>query len=143
MYLRWVTRRHKSPASADTVFHDAYLVESYRDTRGRPRQRTVGYLGNLRSVDGELPQVETELFLLRATQRLHSLAAIGPIDVEAVREDLQRQLPQLTPQDAREVFNAQVRWFCHWWMSHGTSAVEDEIAAIVNEVLDNPNLRER
>jgi predicted MarR family transcription regulator len=58
MYVRWVVRKHKNASVADTSFHDAYLVESYRDENGNPRQRTICYLGNIRQIAGEFPAIE-------------------------------------------------------------------------------------
>lgn len=135
MYIRWVTRRHKSALSNEMVFHDAYLVESYRDEGGRPRQRTVGYLGNLRRIDGEIPHIESELFMLRANQRLRSMALHEDIDHATVAMSLRQQLPSLTPDAARHAFASQIHWFYEWWSQHGTSAPEDEIMRMMGDLM--------
>jgi hypothetical protein len=135
MYIRWITRRHKSSLSAQTVFHDAYLVESYRDERDRPRQRTLCYLGNLRQIEGEVPLIESELFLTRATQALHCCAVTTPIDVQAILEDLRRSLPALTPDAARGVFMKQLSWFHQWWRDHGDSDADHEVQRIVEDLV--------
>jgi hypothetical protein len=141
MYIRWITRRHKSRLSTDTVFHDAYLVESYRDDQGKPRQRTVAYLGNLREIDGAIPHVESELFLLRAAPILHELAAAGDADAETVLRNLRGQLPALTPEEAHHAFAAQVHWFYRWWAEHGSGAPEAAILEVVDAVLGAPRER--
>jgi hypothetical protein len=135
MYIRWVVRRHKSAASAHITFHDAYLVESQRDERGRPRQRTICYLGNLREIDGAVPHVESELFLLRAVETLHQAAAVVPLDVEATLHELRQRLPALTPEAARHAFAAQIGWFYQWWAHHGVSRPGDEVMRIVCAVI--------
>jgi hypothetical protein len=143
MYIRWVTRRHKSALSAHIVFHDAYLVESYRDERGTPRQRTICYLGNVRQIDGNVPHVESELFLLRALQTLHRTAAVVPIDIELILDDLRQHLPTLTPEAARNALAAQLHWFYQWWLHNGTSQPADEIRHIVWDLLGDLREHER
>lgn len=140
MYIRWVTRRHKSALSATMVFHDAYLVESYRDEQSSPRQRTLCYLGNLRQIDGQVPYVESELFLARAARALQEATLSYPIDADAVLDELREQLPELTPDIMRDIFAEQVRWFHEWWARHGGSRPEDEIADVVGDVV---GMRER
>lgn len=141
MYIRWVTRRHKSALSAHIVFHDAYLVESFRDEGGRPRQRTICYLGNVRQIDGEVPGVESELFMHRAIHALQRAAAVAPIDGEAVLDELRRYLPSLTPEAAQRALAAQLHWFYGWWSRHGSSTPEEEIVRLVGELFGD--LRER
>lgn len=143
MYIRWVVRRHKSAASASIAFHDAYLVESQRDEHGKPRQRVLGYLGNLRQIDGAVPHVESELFLHRAAQILGELAATVPLDVEAVLDELRRQLPALSPEAARRAFAAQVHWFYDWWTRHETSRPDEEILRVVYDVVGDVRERTR
>lgn len=143
MYIRWVIRRHKSAMSAHIVFHDAYLVESHRDDHGSPRQRTICYLGNVRQIDGAVPHVESELFMLRAMQTLQRTAATIPIDVDAIMDELRSHLPVLTPEAARHAFAAQLHWFYHWWSHHGSSQPDDEIMRIVWDLLGEGRERAR
>lgn len=134
MYIRWVVRRHKSALSAWMVFHDAYLVESYRDRDGNPRQHTICYLGNVREIDGAIPHVESEIFIQRARQILQAAAARVVVDSEAVVAELQRHLPALTPDAALHTFNSQVSWFYDWWSQHGSSMPEEEIRRVLSTV---------
>lgn len=140
MYIRWVTRKHKSALSAPMVFHDAYLVESYRDERGSPRQRTICYLGNLRQIDGRIPHIESELFLSRAARTLQQTALATPVDCALVLDELRRSLPEVTPDTVRRVFGEQVRWFYDWWAQHGSSHPDEELALVLGDVL---GVRER
>lgn len=135
MYIRWVTRKHKSALSAPMVFHDAYLVESYRDEQGRPRQRTICYLGNLRQIADRIPPVESELFLSRASQILDGLALSSPVNCAEVMEQLRDQLPVLTPEAALGALTEQLGWFYEWWSQYGTTPAEEVIAGVVGSVL--------
>jgi hypothetical protein len=65
MYVKWVVRRHKNEELANIAFYDAYLVQSYKNELGEPRQRTLAYLGNLRQIDGMFPVIERALFYIR------------------------------------------------------------------------------
>jgi hypothetical protein len=125
------------------MFHDAYLVESYRDEQGSPRQRTLCYLGNVRRIEGHIPHVESELFLTRAGHILRRAALSLPIDSEAVLEELRGQLPALTPDAALRAFEAQVSWFYDWWSQHGTSSAEYEIARVVSDIMGDVQERTR
>jgi len=46
MFVRWRKRKRTTGAGGPRVVYYAYLVESYRDEEGKPRQRHIGYLGH-------------------------------------------------------------------------------------------------
>ena len=70
MYVKWVVRRHKNEELANINFYDAYLVQSYKNELGEPRQRTICYLGNLRQIDNVFPVIERALFYVRLEETL-------------------------------------------------------------------------
>lgn len=127
MYVRWVVRHHKNATIAPMVFHDAYLVESYRDDDGRPRQRTLVYLGNIRELCAEFPPIERELFLLRAESIMQSLATLSSDDCTAVLHMLHQKVTPLTPAEATRAFVENVRWYCQHWQQRGHSLTADEV----------------
>lgn len=133
MYVRWVVRRHKNTTVANTSFHDAYLVESYRDERGNPRQRTICYLGNIRQIDGEFPPIERELFLLRAERILTSMENMNPIDCEETINMLHQKVQPLTASEVLAAFTENVRWYRRWWEQNGGGPSEEEINHIIRE----------
>jgi hypothetical protein len=136
MYVRWIVRRHKNAAVADTTFHDAYLVESYRDETGKPRQRTICYLGNIRQIGGEFPCIERELFFLRAERILASMEVIS--DCEETMEMLREKVPPLTASEVLAAFKENIRWYRNWWEQHGDAPTEEEILRIVQDSSGSP-----
>lgn len=131
MYVRWVVRRHKNVLSADTAFYDAYLVESYRDERGAPRQRTICYLGNIRQIGDEFPAIERELFLLRAERILNSIPELSDSDRNDAMEALRQKVPPLTREEVLQAFTENLRWYRRWWEQHGGSPSDEELLALV------------
>ncbi|ACL25991.1 hypothetical protein [Chloroflexus aggregans] len=131
MYIRWVVRRHKNAEIANTNFHDAYLVESYRDERGQPRQRTIAYLGNIRQIGDEFPTIERELFLLRADRILESLPDLTESDRQEAREALRRKVPPLTRDEVIRAFTANLTWYRQWLEQNGCPLNDDELLSIV------------
>jgi hypothetical protein len=119
MYIRWVVRKHKNSATANVVFHDAYLVESYRDPANKPRQRTICYLGNIRQIDDDFPAIERELFLLRAERILAGVPDVGANDHAAVIALLRQKVPELTAGEVLLAFRNNMRWYQRWWRAHG------------------------
>ncbi len=119
MYIRWIVRGHKNSEVADVTFHDAYLVESYRDENGSPRQRTVSYLGNIRQLGDEFPGIERELFLLRAEIILDSLPELSPLDREDVLKQLREKVPPLDAAEMMIGFKNTLRWYFTWWRENG------------------------
>lgn len=131
MYVRWVVRRHKNATIADTSFYDAYLVASYRDERGVPRQRTICYLGNIRQIGDEFPMIERELFLLRAERILLSIEDLGEVDREEALDALRQKVPPLTREEVMTAFVENLRWYRRWWEQNGGGPTDDELIKIV------------
>lgn len=136
MYVRWVVRRHKNASIADTSFHDAYLVESYRDEAGSPRQRTICYLGNIRQIGGAFPAIERELFFLRAERILASLDDVSPADCEETMEMLRQKVSPLSASEVRAAFIENLRWYRRWWEQNGATPSDEEILQIIRELQD-------
>lgn len=131
MYVRWVVRRHKNAAIADTSFYDAYLVASARDKRGVPRQRTICYLGNIRQIGEQFPTIERELFLLRAERILATVTEITPSDREEAMEALRQKVPPLSRDEVLTAFIENLRWYRRWWEQNGGGPSDDELVTIV------------
>ncbi len=134
MYVRWIVRRHKNISIADTSFHDAYLVESYRDDAGNPRQRTICYLGNIRQMGGQFPAIERELFILRAERILSTVQEITVGERAEVLEMLQQKVPPLSHSEVMSAFTENLRWYRRWWELHGGSPSEEELLRLVREL---------
>lgn len=122
MYVRWVVRKHKNEAVADVTFHDAYLVESYRDEQNNPRQRTICYLGNIRQIGETFPTIERELFFLRAERILASMPDLTLEDREQTLLLLRQKVPELTPEEVTLAFRNNLRWYYQWWRGRGGRA---------------------
>jgi hypothetical protein len=136
MYIRWVVRKHKNSATANVTFHDAYLVESYRDDTHNPRQRTLCYLGNIRQIDEQFPTIERELFLLRAERILASTPDV-PIDERAlVVEMLREKVPALTEDEVREAFRNNIRWYYSWCRERGNALTREELMRMIEDADD-------
>lgn len=135
MYIRWIERRHKNPASAHVVFHDAYLVECYRNEAGKPRQRVVCYLGNLRRVADTIPLIEGAIFLHRATDALAEVAATEQIDIAGVMQMLQQALPPLSPARMDELFTSLFAWYLQWADHNQVADPEMKLQQLVSTVI--------
>lgn len=131
MYVRWVIRKHKNTTVADMTFHDAYLVESFRDERGQPRQRTICYLGNIRQIGKQFPLVERELFMMRAERILLSVQEVAEIDRDAVLSLLRQKVPQMTADEVLAGFRANLRWYLRWWQRYGGPPPRDELERVL------------
>lgn len=131
MFIRWVVRRHKNAQVADMTFHDAYLLESYRDERNNPRQRTICYLGNIRQIGDEFPTIERELFFLRAERILSSMPEISGPEREQVLMLLRQKVPPLSDGEVLEAFRNNLRWYYSWWREQGRTPSRDEILALL------------
>ncbi|MEN9938314.1 MAG: hypothetical protein RLZZ387_4893 [Chloroflexota bacterium] len=132
MYIRWIVRKHKNVATANVTFHDAYLVESFRDERDAPRQRTVCYLGNIRQIDDEFPALEREIFFLRAERILASTPEVPPDDREQILGLLRQKVPPLTRDEALTAFRNNVRWFFSWHRERDQPVTRDEMLRIID-----------
>lgn len=140
MYVRWVIRRHKNALVADTSFHDAYLVESYRDYRGSPRQRTICYLGNIRQMGADFPTIERELFLLRAERILGSVSELSDADRETVMDMLREKVRPLNDNEVMAAFVENLRWYRRWWERHGKTPTDEEMFDIVRSARGMPGV---
>ncbi len=132
MYIRWVVRKHKNAATANVVFHDAYLVESYRDARNTPRQQLICYLGNIRQIDGGFPPIERELFLVRAERILASEPAVPSAEREHVIHLLHQKVSKLTPDEIEIAFRNHLRWYYHWRRQHGDVPTTEELLHLIS-----------
>jgi hypothetical protein len=138
MYVRWVVRRHKNAAIANTSFHDAYLVESYRDDKGRPRQRTICYLGNIRQIDEGFPAIERELFLLRAERILLGIEGLSGDDRARVMDMLHQKVYPLTTTEVMAAFTENLRWYRRWLDENDMSLSDEELLHIVRDSKGQP-----
>lgn len=132
VYIRWVVRRHKNASVADMSFHDAYLVESFRDDQGSPRQRTLSYLGNIRQIGDQFPSIERELFLLRADRILCSLPELNGAERDEVMNILRERVPPLNTDEVERAFRANLRWYQRWWRENGTPPTAEQIIAMLD-----------
>lgn len=137
MYIRWVVRKHKNEATANVVFYDAYLVESYRDERNNPRQHTICYLGNIRQIDGAFPTIERELFLLRADRILASTPGAACENHEAIVLLLRQKVPELTTTEVTVAFRNNLRWYYRWWREHGGAPTREELMQFIDTAADS------
>jgi hypothetical protein len=136
MYIRWVVRKHKNSATANVTFHDAYLVESYRDDRNDPRQRTICYLGNIRQIDDEFPPIERELFFLRAERILAGEREVPPEERPQILQLLRQKVPELTAEEVQIAFRNTVRWFYARWASDGASPSREELMRFLDSAAE-------
>ncbi len=138
MYVRWVIRRHKNASVADTTFHDAYLVESYRNKAGKPRQRTICYLGNIRQIGDEFPCIERELFLLRAERILAGIAEMRQEDRDETMELLRQKVQPLTSEEVLAAFIENLRWYRNWWAQNEGGPSEEDLLRMVRDTRGQP-----
>jgi hypothetical protein len=138
VYVRWIVRGHKN-AQADVTFHDAYLVESYRDEQGSPRQRTIAYLGNVREIRETFPIIERELFLLRAEFILEDIAEVSPADQKHVLNILQEKVPPSTEDEVMDGFVNTLQWYIRWWRENGTVPDTEEMLDMIERAKDLPD----
>ncbi|MGJ3241026.1 MAG: hypothetical protein ACFE0Q_20115 [Anaerolineae bacterium] len=131
MFVRWIVRRHKNEEVANVTFHDAYLIESYRNENGDPRQRTISYLGNIREIDGEFPSIERELFLLRASHILASLPNVSQEDQRQAITQLQERVPPLDTDEVMIGFKNTLRWYVQWWQDNGKMPSEQVLLNMI------------
>lgn len=136
MYIRWVVRKHKNSATANVIFHDAYLVESYRDDRSDPRQRTICYLGNIRQINDEFPPIERELFFLRAERILAGERDVPPEEREPILQMLRQKVPELTPEEVQIAFHNNVRWFYSRLSDSGKPPSREELMRFLDDAAE-------
>lgn len=131
MFVRWIVRGHKNSEIADVTFHDAYLVESFRDEAGKPRQRTICYLGNIRQIGDDFPGIERELFMLRADSILQSVPSLSDLDRQDVLRQLNQKVPPITPQEVKRAFRNNLEWYFRWWRQNGGEPSEDSVRKMI------------
>lgn len=137
VFIRWVVRRHKNTAVADMTFHDAYLVESYRDDDASPRQRTICYLGNIRQIGDMFPSIERELFFLRAERILASMPEISGADREEVLGLLREKVPPLSDEEVLAAFRNNLRWYSSWCRARGGAPSREELLRLIADADDS------
>jgi hypothetical protein len=118
MYVKWVVRRHKNEELANISFYDAYLVQSYKNEAGEPRQRTLAYLGNLRQIDGTFPVIERALFYIRMEDiLLRKVPAELITDEERVKlyNGLSTVAPPPTDAEIRLAESLNRNWHSSYW----------------------------
>ncbi|MEZ4835479.1 MAG: hypothetical protein R2873_26395 [Caldilineaceae bacterium] len=136
MFVRWVVRGHKNAEIVNVTFHDAYLVESYRDEQGEPRQRTVAYLGNVRQIGQDFPAING-LFLLRTQAILASIEELTAADREQTLEQIQKRIPPLDGDEMMVGFvKHTLRWYYRWWQTHDSVPSDEEILRILQHSQD-------
>lgn len=133
MFIRWIVRGHKNEDIANVTFHDAYLVESYRDDEGKPRQRTISYLGNIRQIGNTFPGIERELFLLRAEIILDSLPSLSDEDRKDALKQLQQKVTPLNAAEVRRAFVGNLQWYFQWWRENGGEPSTEDIVKMIEE----------
>ncbi len=133
MYIRWIIRKHRNEAVADVTFHDAYLVESFRDAANMPRQRTICYLGNIRQIGDTFPTIERELFFLRAERILASQPELNGDEREQTLALLRQKIPPLTDAEVLIAFRNNLRWYRNWWRERGVALRREDLLAMLDE----------
>lgn len=113
MYVKWVVRRHKNEELANITFYDAYLVQSYKNEEGEPRQRTIAYLGNLRQIDNVFPVIERALFYIRMEENLYYNLPAGTLNDEE-RGKLYNGLSAVAPPPTTEEIERGQVWNNSW-----------------------------
>lgn len=135
VYVRWIVRNHKSKVAQYMRFHDAYLVESFRNQAGRPRQRTIAYLGNLREMHDELPGIERELFLFRARHILVGVPELNRDEQEKIVELLEQVATPLSPSERKHAFHQNLHWYLHSCYQRGIRPPnEKEIHRLMEDI---------
>ncbi|MCE2853857.1 MAG: hypothetical protein ACK5C8_09215 [Roseiflexaceae bacterium] len=133
MYIRWIVRHHKNADTANVSFFDAYLVESFRDDSGQPRQRTICYLGNIRQINEEFPALEREIFFLRAARIIAGVPSLSTEDRQSVAAMLRQKVPELSPLEVETAFRNNLRWFRYWRQQRGMPITQAELNDMIND----------
>ncbi len=123
MYVKWVVRRHKNEELANIAFYDAYLVQSYKNESGEPRQRTLAYLGNLRQIDGIFPVIERALFYIRMEDSL-----LRNVPAELLTDEERNKLytglstvaPPPAEEEIRQSESLNRNWHSTYWKARAT-----------------------
>lgn len=137
MYIRWIVRHHKNAETANVSFYDAYLVESFRDDAGQPRQRTIGYLGNIRQINGEFSALEREIFFIRAERIMMGIPAIDPTERASINTLIRQKIPDLTTVEVERAFRNNIRWYKRWRSQRGTELTPQELIDLLADTPDD------
>ena len=101
MYVRWQSRARKRRGGSPLL--TAVLVECRR-IDGRPRQRTVAYLGSIREGGIESTLARLVKFWLGVTERLDQLGdAITPEERERIEAALAKRVRRVTNAEQAEL----------------------------------------
>ena len=138
MFIRCLQRGHNNCTIPDRSFHDAYVVESYRIDVGKPRQRNIAYLGNVRQIGDAFPGIERELFLLRADSVLEEIPNVSPAERVELMQQLHRRVPPLSTEEMILGFRNTLSWYIDWWRKRGDAPSNDEIRALIESVIEEP-----
>lgn len=133
MYIRWIVRHHKNADTANVSFFDAYLVESYRDDAGQPRQRTICYLGNIRQIDDNFPALEREIFFIRAERIIAGMSSLSSDERQSVSAMLRQKVPDLNPQEVETAVRNNIRWYRKWRQQRGLPNSQAEIDKLLSD----------
>ena len=133
MYIRWIVRHHKNADTANVSFFDAYLVESYRDDAGQPRQRTICYLGNIRQINDNFPALEREIFFIRAERIIAGMASLSSDERLSVSAMLRQKVPDLNPQEVETAVRNNIRWYRKWRQQRGLPISQAEIDKLLSD----------
>lgn len=133
MYIRWIVRHHKNADTANVSFFDAYLVESYRDDAGQPRQRTICYLGNIRQIDDNFPALEREIFFIRAERIIAGMASMSSDERQSVSAMLRQKVPDLNPHEVETAVRNNIRWYRKWRQQRGLPISQAEIDKLLSD----------
>ena len=133
MYIRWFVRHHKNADTANVSFFDAYLVESYRDDAGQPRQRTICYLGNIRQIDDNFPALEREIFFIRAERIIAGMSSLSSDERQSVSAMLRQKVPDLNPQEVETAVRNNIRWYRKWRQQRGLPISQAEIDKLLSD----------
>lgn len=138
MYVKWVVRRHKNEELANINFYDAYLVQSYKNEAGEPRQRTIAYLGNLRQIDGQFPVIERALFYVRMEDTM-ARNLTPDLLTEEERQKLYAGLATVAPapsdEEIRQSETLNRQWHNNYWRARALKPadISSGFAQIVDE----------
>ncbi|NWJ44667.1 MAG: hypothetical protein HXX08_02195 [Chloroflexi bacterium] len=124
MYVKWVIRRHKNEDLAKITFYDAYLVQSYKNGAGEPRQRTIAYLGNLRLINGSFPVIERALFYTRMEEYLrHEVPPELFTEEERIKlyTGLAEVAPAPTEEEIQQGSEIHAVWHANYFQAHSLS----------------------
>lgn len=107
MFVRWKKRQRKRKwwDLEEKYSLYAYLIESYRDESGQPRQRYLTYLGSIRA-DQELTSWIVAVFWKTANTRLDKLELSGDQRIK-----IESKLEEIVPRPSDELMKHSATLF--------------------------------